>query len=347
MTQRYYQSACRSATGALAAVCVAGITLAGCTGANVLNGSSAPSLPTGAPDSAATPGSSNQSQLGTSTSGAPSPQVSPESTTPTQPARPQRPNSVIALFFGNSLFQQCSITVAAGSSDTVFTIQRFVTQRLCFTGLGTSVPPDLVITTPGGVLEPMTLAGDSFGWAVVLYSVPGYGAEASLGNYSFQVTTPTPGSASTSPTAGLPSTSPTAGLPSTSPTAGLPSTSPTAGTVTTSGQFIVAPDTRPSASVGSESLGLQQVSLSAGSQLHIWFSGYPSFSTVYVSLYGPCAGQKCPWLVDLPGVRTDQHGEGTASWAIPPSAAVSQYPIWIDPPPAGIGNPCMALFVTG
>jgi hypothetical protein len=87
--------------------------------------------------------------------------------------------------------------------------------------------------------------------------------------------------------------------------------------------------------------------LPAGSQLYVWFSGFPGFSMVYVSLYGPGEARKYPLLVDLPGVRTDQHGEGTASWAIPSGAAVSKYVIWIDPPPAGCLNLCLAFTVTG
>jgi hypothetical protein len=305
MTQRYYQIACRSATGALAAVCVASITLAGCAGANVLNGSTAPSLSTSALNSAATSGSPNQSQPVTSTSG----------------TRPYRPNSVIAGLFGNSLHPPTCMTPAAGSSGNVFMIQRFVKQDLCFSGLSTSVPSNLVITTPGGVQETITLTPLSNGFdEIPIFSVPGQGAEASLGKYSFQITTPIPGTTSASPT---------------------PSVMPA------SGYFIVMPDTRPTAEVGSGSTaGARQVYLPAGSQLSIWFSGYPSFSTVYVSLYGPCAAQKCSWLADLPGVKTDQYGEGTASWAIPSSATASLYPIWIDPAPTCL-NPCIAVSVTG
>jgi hypothetical protein len=213
------------------------------------------------------------------------------------------------------------VTVAAGSSDTVFTIQRFVARALCFTGLDTSAPPSLVVTTPEGIRETMTLMSDSGEWDDILIPVPGQGAEAGLGEYSFQVMTPIPGSASTSPTAGV---------------------------MTTSGRFIVVPATEPSAEVGGTStVGAKQVSLSAGSQLYVWFSGFPGFSTVYVSLYGPSAAGTYPLLMDLPGVRTDQHGEGTASWAIPSGAAMSEYVIWIDPPPAGSPNPCMAFTVTG
>jgi hypothetical protein len=78
--------------------------------------------------------------------------------------------------------------VAAGSSGTVFTIQRFVEQVLCFTGLDTSVPPSFVITTPVGIRETRTLSPDSSEWDGILIPVPGQGPEASLGEYSFQVT---------------------------------------------------------------------------------------------------------------------------------------------------------------
>jgi len=328
MTQRYYQISCRSAAGALTAVCVASITLAGCAGANVLNGSTAPSLSASAPNSAAASGPPNQSQPVTSTSGAPSTQVTSGSPNQSQPVtstsgtRPYRPNSVIAGLFYNTLYTPPCMTSAAGSSGNVFMIQRFVEQDLCFTGLSASVPSTLVITTPGGVRETMTLTPFSNGSdAVPIFSVPGQGAEASLGKYSFQVTTPSPGTTSASPTPGV-----------------MPA----------SGYFIVMPDTQPTADVADvATAGATEVSLQAGSQLSIWFSGYPSFSTVYVSLYGPCAAQTCPWLVDLSGVRTDQYGEGTASWAIPSSAAASEYPIWIDPAPPGCLNPCIAFSVTG
>lgn len=212
------------------------------------------------------------------------------------------------------------MTVAAGSSDTVFTVQRFVERVLCFTGLDTSVPPSLVVTTPENTRETVTLTSDSGEWDGVLISVPGQGAEANLGEYSFQVTTPIPGSTSTSPTAGV---------------------------MTTSGHFTVVPGAQPSAEVGGAStVGAKQVFLPAGSQLYVWFSGFPGFSMVYVSLYGPGASRNYPLLVDLPGVRTDQHGEGTVSWAIPSGAAVSKYAIWIDPPPTACHNPCMAFTVT-
>jgi hypothetical protein len=117
--------------------------------------------------------------------------------------------------------------------------------------------------------------------------------------------------------------------------------------MTTSGHFTVMPDTQPSAEVGSAStVGGRKVFLPVGSQLYVWFSGFPGSSMVYVSLYGPGASQNYPLLVDLPGVRTDQYGEGTASWAIPPGAAVAEYVIWIDPQPAGGPNPCMAFTIT-
>ena len=177
-----------------------------------------------------------------------------------------------------------------------------------------------MVTTPEGIRETVTLMYDSGDWDDVLIPVPGHGAEASLGEYSFQVTTPIPGSASASPTAGV---------------------------MTTSGHFTVMPDEQPAAAVGDASVvGGREVRLPAGSQLYIWFSGFPGFSMVYVSLYGPGAAQKYPLLVDLPGVRTDQYGEGTASWAIPSGATVGDYFIWIDPPPAGRPNLCMGFTIT-
>jgi hypothetical protein len=177
-----------------------------------------------------------------------------------------------------------------------------------------------MVTTPEGIRETMTLTFDSGEWDGILIPVPGQGAEASLGEYNFQVTTSIPGSASISPTAGV---------------------------ITTSGHFTVMPDTQPSAEVGGASMvRARQVFLPVGSQLYVWFSGFPSFSMVYVSLYGPGAEQKYPLLVDLPGVRTDQYGEGTASWAIPSGATVSEYAIWIDPPPVDCTNPCMAFTIT-
>jgi hypothetical protein len=186
---------------------------------------------------------------------------------------------------------------------------------LCVTGLDISVPPSLLVTSPEGIRETVPLAPDSGKWCVILTPVPGQGAEAGLGEYSFQVTTPISGSASASPTAGV---------------------------MTTSGHFTVTPDKQPGAEVGDATMvGGNHFFLPAGSQLHIWFSGFPGFSMVYVSPYGPGSAQKYPLLADLPGVRTDQHGEGTASWAIPSGATVSEYVIWIDP-----GSPRLRMAFT-
>jgi hypothetical protein len=333
MNQPYYQNTCRTVAGALVAACVASITLASCAGGNALNGHPAPSLSTSAPDSTATPKSPGQTQSTTSTPGTSSQntpgtasqELTPRSSSPTQPATPQssrpyRPSSVIGGLFSSSLHPPLCVMVPAGSSDTVFTIERFVAQALCFTGLDTTVPPSLVVTTPEGIRETMALTSDSGEWDGTLIPVPGKGAEASLGEYRFQVMTPIPGNASASPTAGV---------------------------MTTSGHFTVMPDTQPSAEVGGASMvESRQVFLPAGSQLYIWFSGFPGFSVVYVSLYGPGAAREYPLLVDLPGVRTDQYGEGTASWTIPSGTTVSDYVIWIDPPPAGYRNPCMAFTIT-
>jgi hypothetical protein len=336
MAQRCYQNACKPVAGALVAACVASITLASCAGGNALNGHPAPSLSTNAPDSTATPLSAGPTQSTASTSGTSSQKVNSRSSNsaptlgtssrpPTsQSSRPYRPDSVIAGLFHSSLNPPPCVMVGAGSSDTAFTLQRFVARALCFTGLDTFLPPSLMVTTPEGIRETVTLTYDSGVWADVLIPVPGQGAEASLGEYSFQVTTPIPGSASASPTVGV---------------------------MTTSGQFTVIPAKQPSAEVGDASMaaGTQAslpVSLPAGSQLYIWFSGFPGYSTVYVSLYGPGAARTYPLLVDLPGVKTDQNGEGTVSWAIPSGATVSSYVLWIDPPPAGCPNPCMGFTIT-
>lgn len=334
MAHRSYQNACKPVAGALVAACVASITLASCAGGNALNGHPAPSLSANALDSTASPTSPGPTQSTASTPGTSPQTVTPRSSSsgPTQPTastpgtssqpatRPYRPNSVIGGLFNSSLMPPPCVTVAAGSSDTVFTVQRFVARPLCFTGLDTFVPPSLMVTTPEGIRETVPLMYDSGAWDDVLLPVPGHGAEASLGEYSFQVTTPIPGSASASPTVGV---------------------------MTTSGHFTVMPDKQPSAEVGDASVvGGRQVFLPAGSQLYIWFSGFPTFSMVYVSLYGPGAAQKYPLLVDLPGVRTDRYGEGTASWTIPSGATVSDYFIWIDPPPAGPPNPCLGFTIT-
>jgi hypothetical protein len=98
--------------------------------------------------------------------------------------------------------------------------------------------------------------------------------------------------------------------------------------------------------MGSDPLTASQNPIAAaGSQLHIWFSGFPSSSLVYVSLYGPGAAGTYPLLTDLPALKTDQNGEGDASWTVPPSAAGAKYAVWIDPAPTGCVNPCTAFSV--
>jgi hypothetical protein len=350
VTQRYYQDVPPPVVGAFVAACLASIALASCAGGNALNGHPAPLISINAPDSTATPvspgpaqptasppgtspqgaaagpSSSGPVQLATSTPGTSSHKVATKSSGPTQPAtsqsyRPYRPNSVIGRLFNNTLHPPLCVPVAAGSSDTAFAIQRFVARALCFTGLDTSVSPSIVITTPEGSEESVTLTPNSREWDYPLIPVPGQGAEASLGEYSFRVTTPIPGAASASPTAGF---------------------------VNTTGQFTVMPESQPAAEVGDSAVPEgNHVFLPAGSQLYIWFSGFTSFSIVYVSLYGPGPGaaREYPLLADLPAVKTDPYGEGTVTWAIPPDAAPSEYLIWVDPPPTGCPNPCMGFTV--
>jgi hypothetical protein len=179
-----------------------------------------------------------------------------------------------------------------------------------------------VITTPKGDREAVTLTSNGGEWDYTLIPAPGQGAEASLGEYSFRVTTSIPGDASASPTAGF---------------------------INTTGNFTVLPDNQPTAEVGDAiSVDSDDVFLSTGSQLYIWFSGFPSLSMIYVSLYGPGPGpaREYPLLTDLPVVKTDPYGEGAAKWVIPPDATVSKYLIWVDPMPAGCPNPCLGFTVT-
>jgi hypothetical protein len=111
-------------------------------------------------------------------SGTPSPQLTLGSRTATQQARPYRPNSVLGVLFPNTLHPPECVPVAAGSSDTNFTIQTFVERPLCFRGLSTSVPSTLMITTPEGVRETMTLTSFYSIWDGILFPVPGQGLEA-------------------------------------------------------------------------------------------------------------------------------------------------------------------------
>lgn len=302
-----------------AAVVMMAAVLAGCS-ASALNGHAAPALsalPASGPGSAAAPGSGGQ-----------------PATTPS--SRPYRPNSVVLGLFKSNYRSPGCVAVTPGSSGTAFTLQRFVARGLCFIGLNALTPPSIQVTTPDGTLETMPLlSAGSDGWDYVLLPVPGQGAEASLGEYSFHVTTAiaATGGSGASPAAPAPSPSST--------------TSPAASVVTTSGHFTVIAATQPSVAVGSDPLAAgQQADVSAGSQLHIWFSGFPSFSLVYASLYGPGAAGNYPLLTDLPGLKTDQYGEADATWTVPSSTAAARYAVWINPTPAGGINPCLAFTVT-
>jgi hypothetical protein len=303
--------------------------LAGCS-AGALNGHAAPAL--SAPQASA-PGSTSSAAGGPGSGSAPGSGGQP-ATTPS--SRPYRPNSVVLGLFKSTFISPPCVAVAAGSSDTAFTLQRFVVRGLCFFGLNALAPPSIEITTPDGTQETMPLLGPgSDEWKYVLLPVPGQGAEASLGEYSFQVTTAMAGTGSASASA---ATSP---APSPSIT-----TSPAASVVTTSGHFTVIPATQPSVAIGSDPLtASQQATVSAGSQLSIWFSGFPSFSLVYASLYGPGVAGKAPLLTDLPALKTDQYGEADLTWTVPSSAATARYAVWIDPTPAGVVNPCLAFTV--
>lgn len=346
MVYRHYRHARRSAARALGAVCVATTTLAGCAGSNVLNGHTAPTL-SGNASAAASPsssvlGSAATSGSGTSGFGTQTPQVatgsgtqaqqvttgSPTQTQPstTPPSRPYRPNSVILRIFPPNVSPLC-VWVAAGGSAPGFKIQWLVEQPLCFTGLDASAQSSLVVMTPEGAPEPVSLTWvpRTRIWEASLFPVPGQGAEATLGDYAFRMTTTIPGSGSSGPAVGV---------------------------INTSGRFTVIPATQPRAEVVSASLaGGTEISLPVGSQLSVRFADFPSLSMVYVSLYGPgpSPGQAgyAPLLTDLPGVQADQYGEGVAIWDIPSGATAGRYGIWIDPRPAGCtSNPCMAFDIT-
>jgi hypothetical protein len=181
-------------------------------------------------------------------------------------------------------------------------------------------------------------------WQLMVYSVPGWGPEANLGEYSFQVTTPMPaaGDSSAPPESAPPAQTGASSSPAaTSPP--VAASSP-AGDVTTSGHFTVVTAAEPSVSL-SEVTSLRKASLPEGGQLEIWLSGFPSFSMVYVSLYGPGGPTTYPLLTDLPGVHTDQNGEGVVRWTIPAGTAVGTYAIWIYPPPSGCKSACFTFQV--
>jgi hypothetical protein len=322
----------RTALALAAAFWPLAAVLAGCGAAPALGGHPPSTLPASGPGTASSPASPGSPTT---------PGTGGQSTSATTaPPRPYRPNSVVLGFFHNTLFGYLCTYVAAGSSDTAVTIERFGKQDLCFDGLDAAAPPSIVITTPGGARETFPLTGDGPGeWDWPLLSVPGGGPEASLGVYAFQVTTVTAGSGSGAPSS--PAASPSAG-PGPSVTSGPPATS-----VTTSGHFTVIPAAEPAAVVGSDSRPPgREGYLAAGSQLTIWFSGFPGFTTIYVSLYGPGVAMEYPLLTDLPGLKTDGNGEGEAVWPVPAGAAAGRYAIWIDPPPQGCVNPCTAFDVT-
>jgi hypothetical protein len=222
------------------------------------------------------------------------------------------------------------IPVEAGSQDATIQLKRLVTQKICFMDLGVSAAPSIVVMTPTGTREVMTLTPGSPGsgeWVWLVQSVPGLGLEASLGQYTFRMIT------------AVPSSTPTVASPTVT-------TSPPPRFNVTSGNLTIVPAAQPSAEVSSD----PQL---AGDQLQIGLAGFPGFSMVYVSLYGPGAsdGQGAsamyPLLVDLPGLTTDQYGEGVALWTVPSGTAAGRYAIWIDPLPSACkNNPCISFTVS-
>jgi hypothetical protein len=349
LTYRHWYRSATEATAVAATIAV----LTGCSVGGNLNGHPASTLSTDGPASTRSSG-----VHGSVTASGPS---SPQGPTATANPRPrQRPNSVSRLFTTTPIGAPCK-TVDAGSTST-FTVQRLTFQSLCFTGLNVSIPPSIVVVTPSGMQETAMLAeaGIEPGeWDWVIHSLPGQGPEASLGEYAFRVITAVSGATGSSTTGSSTTGSSTTGSSTTgssttspeqqtttSPDSGVsPSTitSPPSSEIAISGHFTVVPAASPMADL-SPSL------LSAGSQLQIAFSGFPSASIVYVTVYGPGVGTGAattyPLLADVPGLTTDQNGEAVTRWTVPSGTAVGRYAFWFDPPLAGCRNPCGNLSIT-
>jgi hypothetical protein len=340
--KRTYQGWCRTAAGRTA-VAAAIAVLAGCSAGGSLNGHPASTLSTGGPAATSSPGGpAATASTGIHGSATASGHGSGQGSTATANQRPrQRPNSVSRVFTVTPIGGPC-MKVEAGSASTTFTVERLTFQTVCFIDLNVSEPPTIEVTTPDGTQETPMLAetGATPGeWDWMIHSVPGQGPEASLGEYAFRVTTAASG-ASGSNTATIASQTTTSASSGISPS--IATDSP-ASEIAISGHFTVIPAASPA-------VDLSSYRLSAGSQLQIAFSGFPGSSVLYVTVYGPGTSPGTPaiypLLADLPGLTTDQNGEGVTYWAVPSGTVVGQYPIWFDPPPAGCHNPCISLYIT-
>jgi hypothetical protein len=236
--------------------------------------------------------------------------------------------------------------VAAGSTDTSFSVGRLGRYQLCFTGLDVSDPPSVVITTPTGARETETATASGANWLWAVDATLGEGATSNLGRYTFRVVTPdhrTGASASSTPSGGA-SVSP-------GPSGSPRPTSPRGGTITTSGRFTVVLAKAPRAVIAGRG------EVSPGEQLRIWLAGFPDHSVVYLTVFGPGnppIGQSStyPLLVDLPDVSTAGRGEAIARWTVPSGTSAGAYVVWIDPPitagfdVARCGQPCLPFAIT-
>jgi hypothetical protein len=303
--------------------CTVGGNLNGHPASTLSTGGSRSTLPTGAHGSATASGHGQQGPTATA-----------------NPRPRQRPNSVSRFFTITPVRGPCK-TIEAGSNST-FTVQRLTFQSVCFTGLNVSIPPSIEVVTPGGTQEAPMLAeaGAQPGeWDWTIYSLPGQGSEASLGEYSFRVITAVSGASGSSTTSPDQQTS-------TSPGSGFGSSATTSSSssgVAISGHFTVVPAASPT-------VDLSPANLSVGEQLQIALSGFTGSSIVYVTVFGPGApsgtGTTYPLLADIPGMTTDQNGEVVAHWTVPSGTPVGKYAFWFDPPPAGCPNPCGNLSIT-
>ena len=312
--------------------------LAGCASGSAISGHPAPTLSSKNADTA------TDGQTGTATSGSQTKH------------RPRRPGS-ISSFLSSSrrtsdpCMSQSGITVAAGSSNTVFNVEELSLQGICLSGLDVSGSPSVILTTPNGVqktaaVEKSVIKGMWYWW---VYAGLGLEPFASVGKYSFRVlTSESNSSASTSPapTTPSPSTTPsptTTSLPTTSSpttsssfvsTGQQPSNSALVENIAASGSFTIIPATAPRAAVGNQFVA-------AGRQLQVYIAGFPANSDIYLTIYGPgipaaAPGQvNYPLLLDLPGATANANGDALIQWKVPFGASVGKYAIWIIPQSSG------------
>jgi hypothetical protein len=328
------------------AVAILTLVLGGCSGGSAINGHPAATLSGGS--TGIPPGGPSQAS-GSSGKGGEN--------------RPARPGSVSSIFssipFNVSCPGSSTIWVSAGTTTTVFSIEELPSNVLsiCFSGLGASSSPSLIITTPSGAQDTVDIHPAGSAWEWVLNPGPGQGPVDTIGPYSFEILTSAPtsgGSTAPTPTASG-SASPTlTASGSASPTltaSASPAPSParmsssmTAGSsasakrqlaafrggfVAASGRFTVVRPTEPRAEV----IGGRPA---AGQQLLVSLAGFSPSSAVFLTLYGPGTRSSTtfPLFLDLPALTTNASGEALAQWAVPVVTTAGYYGIWISPPPS-------------